>query len=263
MRDKSITLPLGKMLNFTQIAAGMSFSYNLGLGVLETETADLFTTLSEDGIVAQGNIKSKAVHLVRKQDENDSTKYTIEAAEEFKIAGKGFGINVAASGKLDNGYVVSFVMKNLFDQVTWDQNALEINRVLDTGTPKFPIGAGQLEDLDEDSVLTNNDKEISSFKTSRPVDFRFAIGKKTGRFMYATEIGREDEKFVYMLGGGVKWFLFHLYGGYRYRDAHNINFGLGLGGDRFMLDFGFGTRGGMTPKSNKGVIFATSFRLGL
>jgi hypothetical protein len=265
MRDKSLTLPLGKTLKFTQIAAGMSFSYNLGLGIVETETAHLYTTLSDNGVVGHGSVISRGVHLIRTPDPTltDPDNYKIETADKFEIAGKGFGINLAASGKLDNGYIMSFVIKNLFDRITWDKNALEINRVLDTGTPKFFIGTNQLEDMDEDSIITDNDKELSSFKTSRPVDYRFAVGKKAGRFMYATEIGREDEQFVYMFGGGIRLLFLDLFGGYRYKTTHNLNFGFGIGWSRLYFDLGLGTRGGATPKSNKGIIIASSLRLGL
>lgn len=259
-RDKKVELPLNKSLNFTEIALGGTFSHIKGLGILKTESANLFTTLSDDGIVARGEIVAHGTHLERKlQDDGD---YETEFVDDAGAAGSGYGFNLAASGKLDNGYIISFVLKNLLNKVTWDQSAMEIRRTLDTGDPKFIIGAGQLEDLDSDSITTDEDIEIGSFSTTQPMDIRFAVGRRAGRFMYASEIGRENEKFLFALGGGVRWFLFNLYGGYRYKSAHNVNFGIGFGGNHFIWDFGFGTRDGMTQGSNKGIIFASSMRFG-
>lgn len=259
-RNKKIELPMNKSLNFTEIAVGGTFSYLQGLGILKTESANLFTTLSDDGIVARGEIVAHGTHLERKlQDDGD---YQTEFVEDAGVAGSGYGISLAASGKLNKGYMVSFVLKNLLNKVTWNESAMEIRRTLDTGDPKFIIGAGQLEDLDSDSITTDEDIEIGSFTTSQPLDLRFAVGRKAGRFMYASEIGRENEKFIFALGGGVRWAIFNLYGGYRYKSAHNINFGIGLGGNHFIWDFGFGTRDGITPGSNKGLVFASSLRFG-
>jgi len=259
-REKKVELPMNKSLNFTEIALGGSFSYVKGLGVLKTESANILATVSDDGIVARGEIVASGTHLERKLQ--DDGEYNTEFVEDFGIAGSGYGINLATSGKLDNGYIVSFVVRNLLNKVTWDESALEIHRTLDTGDPKFIIGAGQLEDLDSDSITTEKDIEIGSFKTSQPMDLRFAVGKKAGRFMYASEIGRENEKFLFALGGGVQWAIFRIYGGYRYKSAHNINFGIGLGSNYFIWDFGFGTRDGISPGSNKGIIFASSLRFG-
>lgn len=259
-RDVSLLLPLKLRLNFREIAAGVSASYIVGLGTLRTDHTSLFATFSDEGIVARGRLTGKGTNLVQTPQENGD--FDTEFSEDFEPGGSGYGINLAASGKLNNGFTISLVLKNLFNRIIWDKSAMQLDRTLDTGEPKFFIGPGQLEELNEDDITENFDKEIDSFSTSAPIDIRFGIGKQKGRYRYAGEIGRENEQFLAAFGAGIRWFLFNLSAGYKYKYAHNLSFGIGLGGEHFMWDFGFGTRDGITPSSNKGFVFASSLRFG-
>ncbi|MCH8285764.1 hypothetical protein IIB79_04460 [candidate division KSB1 bacterium] len=259
-RNISVFLPLIGRLDFSEITLGGSLSYHLGLGTFQTENATLFATFSDDGVVANGSFRGKATHLFR-QEQPDGD-FDTEFIEDFEPGGAGYGFSLAASGKLDNGYIISVVFKNLLNSVKWDKSAFQLDRSFDTGDPKFFIGPGQLEELNEDDISEDNDREIDSFTTSAPVELRVGIGKKSGRLRYAGEIGREDDQFLAALGAGLRWFIFDLSAGYKYKFAHNVSFGVGIGNDHLYWDAGFGSRGGVTPGSNKGIVVASTLRFG-
>lgn len=261
-RDKSLTLPLlNKTVNMTEIAVGGTFSYNLGFTAIQTEEADITTIINDDGIQTQGQYTANAAGFTREFDPEEGeweTKY----AEGDAIRGKGFGLNIATSAKTDGGYVLSLVVKNIFNSIKWDKSILQINRTLDTGDAKFITGSNSLEDLDEDAVITDNDHVSDSFTTSRPFGFRIGAGKWGHRLKYAAEIGWEDKEFVISIGGGVRWSILNLYAGYGFKYGQNLSGGIGIGGERFMLDIGLGTQDGITPGGTKGVLLASSFRFG-
>lgn len=259
-RNVTIIFPVIGRFDFSEITLGGSISYHLGLGTFQTENAALFATFSDDGVVAKGSFRGKATNLFR-QEQSDGD-FDTKFEENFEPAGAGYGLNLAASGKMNNGYIVSVVFKNVINSVKWDRSAFQLDRSFDTGDPKFFIGAGQLEELNEDDISEDNDREIDSFTTSAPVEFRFGIGKRLGRIRYAGEIGREDDQFLGAVGGGLRWFIFDLSAGYKYKFTHNVSFGFGLGNDHLHWDIGFGSRGGVTPGSNKGFVFASNLRFG-
>ncbi|MFC1555044.1 hypothetical protein ACFL7D_10440 [candidate division KSB1 bacterium] len=258
-RDKVVNLPMEKTLNFKEIAVGGSFAYMMGIAKIDFEKTSLFADITDNGIVARGEIIGHGTNLVRVYDPVDGT-YDLETSDETGISGKGFGLNFGATGKLDNGYMVSVVVKNLIDRMSWNKDVVKFNHVINTGDPMFP---NELGDLEEDDYHTDNDEEVGSFTSSLPIELRFAVGRKVGRYMYAAEIGRENEKFLFALGGGLKWAIFNLYGGYQINQSHGLNFGIGFGGQNFMWDFAVGSRGGVKWGSNKGLAFATSMRFGM
>ncbi|MFC1562327.1 hypothetical protein ACFL4Q_04955, partial [candidate division KSB1 bacterium] len=237
-------------------------SYNMGFFAFETQQADFTSVISDDGFVSSGRFRANATRFKRVL--NDKGEYETETDDDADaIQGSGIGLSIGASAKTDKDYVISFVLKNLYNRINWNKSAFQFDHILDTGDSKFFLGDGQFEDLEEDDFHTDNDHEISDFQTSRPFGFRLAVGREYRRYTYASEIGYEDEEFVFALGGGYHYMFLNLYAGYGYKFGNNINFGLGLGGDHFMFDFGFGTRNGITPGSTKGVLFATSLRFGI
>ncbi len=269
-RDISFVIPyIEYPMTLTEVALGGSFSYNLGMFAFVTEQADFYTEMSDDGLRAFAHFRgtgSGLKRVLKPQNEWDDPlepEYEIEYDEDNTITGSGFGINFAVSAKTDKDYVLSLVLKNIYNKTTWDKSALMIDRMYDTGSdPLFLVGAGQLEDLDSDEIETDNDHSIGSFQTTRPFGFRLGASREMGRYIYSSEMGWEDEEFVFALGGAYKWSVLNFYGGYGFKFGHSFNFGFGIGGEHAMFDIGMGTHNGITPGGTKGVLIASSFRFG-
>jgi len=262
MRDRTLSFPvLQRKIILSEIAIGGTFSYNMGIAAFQTQQADFFTIINDNGLKAIGNFVGKGARLKREYDP-ESDEYNTEFSGDKPIVGKGFGLNIATSMKTGQNYVISLVLKNIVNRTNWTESVLQVTRTLDTGDEKFITGADGLESLDSDDITTEDDHEINSFTTTRPFGFRFGVGKDAGRLKYASELGWEDEKFVAAFGGGLHWAVFNLFAGYSYKYGHNFSGGIGLGGDHLMFDFGIGSQDGITPGSTRGILFASSLRFG-
>jgi len=245
LKNRSLYVFNRPVLKFTELAVGASVSFLFGFGSFQTERAEITTIICDEGLAAKGSYYGRGT-----------------IAENGKITGNGLGINLAFSAKTVNSYTISFVLRNVYHYMNWKRGTKGYAGSLDTGVPKFIFGKGQLGELESEDYFHNNEYNIEPFSTRYPIDFRFAVSRKLQHFVYATEIGTNKEKFMFALGGGVKWRIFNLYTSYNYLSDHFFNTGLGLGGKHFLIDFGIGSRGGITAKSNKGLILASSLRFG-
>jgi len=261
-RNKSVVIPfIDYPLNLTEIALGGMVSYNMGLFAFESEQADLVTDITDNGIRAFGRFQGNGARLVRKL--NDEGEWDTEFDDEETFVGSGFGLNLALSAKTDKDYVLSLVVKNIYNRTTWNKSTLHVDREINTGDDyKFFTGENQLDDLDEDDITHDNDTEIGDFTTTRPLGFRIGAGRELGRYSYASEIGWEDEEFMFATGGSVRWAIFNIYAGYGFKYGHSFNFGFGLGNEYLMFDLGLGTHDGITPGGTKGLLLASSLRFG-
>ncbi len=261
-RDYDLNIPVvNRIIKMTEIAVGGTFKYNMGLMAFETSEMNFTTDIRDDGIRVNGRFIGKGTRFIREFDPNEDT-FETEFDDEAGVVGTGFGLDLAVSAKTSTDYMLSLVVKNVFNRTKWTESVLQFDQAIDTGDPKFFVGDGQLEDLEEEDYRTDLDKEIDSFTTTRPFGFRLAIGREVGRYKYAVEVGHEDEKKVLAFGGGIRWAIFNVFGGYGYKYGNNFNAGLGIGGDHLMFDIGIGSKDGFTPNTSEGVIIASSLKFG-
>lgn len=242
---RNITINLLKKIHFQEIAFGGSFGYLIGIGSIKIDHANLTAIVNDAGISAKGFYSAKGTDF----EQND-------------IGGSGKQINLAISARTTSNYTISLVFKNIFHRVSWNKTNKEYRGTLDTGDPKFIMGSGQLADLDGDEIFTDEELSIGSFSTSRPLEFSFGIGRTIDKYTYAMELGTDNEEFMFAIGGGIKIAIIQLYSAYSHRMSHNFNFGLGIGGKHFLLDFGICTRGSFIQSLYKGLTFGSSLRVG-
>ncbi|MBN2410386.1 hypothetical protein JXQ31_01765 [candidate division KSB1 bacterium] len=234
------------ILDFSEIAVGASMSVLLGFGAFQTERAEIATIINDAGLAASGSYYGRGTMI-----------------ENGKLAGTGAGLNLAFSAKTYDFYTISLVLRNVYHNMKWNNGTKEYVGVLDTGVPKFIFGDDQLSELESDEIFQNEEYDIPHFSTRAPFDFRIAVSRQIKRFVYATETGTNRGKYMFALGGGMNWSVFHLYTSYSYLSDHFFNAAIGLGGKYFFIDFGIGSRGGFTANTYKGLILASSLKFGL
>lgn len=232
-------------LLFREISVGINVAYLMGGGVLRTEHASFKTSVTDEGIMAKGS-------------------YTIKGTESptGAVLGDGLGVDLAIAAKTKKQYTLALVFKNIYHKINWNRNTREYWGDLDTGDPKFLLGTGQLQDLDKDEVLKQYEKDIPGFSSRRKIDYRIAIGRTVQRYLYAAEIGSQQQRFLLAVGAGIRWSFVHVFSSYRYHRDHNLSLGVGLGGKNFVFDLGMGWYGGIIPGSYKGLVFGNSLRFG-
>jgi len=251
-RDKSLKLPGNKALNFKDISVGGSFSYILGYGYAKVESGVVTVKNGTEGLDAYGTIITK-----------EAVAQEIKDEDGFGFAGKGFGFDLAFSAVTYDNITVSAVVENIIGQINWDNGTIERRATLDIDGPKYIIGAGELEDIDEDEISEDEEIPISSFKTNLPRDFRLGISKETNRFLGSFEMGMEREEFFGAVGVGGRLGFFNLFMGYRnYESRSYFSAGFAFDFKYFYWDFGAINKSGIWANQSKGAMVSTSMRIG-
>jgi len=250
-RDRTLNLPGNKQLNFSEISVGGSFSYILGLGYAKVESASATIINGADGLDAYGNMNTREAVAQELRDEDG-----------FGFAGKGFGFDLAFSAMTYSNFTFSAVIENIIGQINWDNGTIERRATFDIGGPSYFIGAGQLEDIDEDEISEDEEIEISSFKTNLPRNFRLGVSKESKYFLGAFEVGMEREEFFGAIGLGARLLFFNTFIGYRnYESFSYYSAGIALDFKYFYFDIGVSNKSGLF-NSSMGALVSTSMRIG-
>jgi len=245
-KDRTLLVFNRPVMDFSEIAVGASVSFLLGIGAFQTERAEIATIINDAGLAANGSYYGRGTKI-----------------ENGRLAGNGFGLNLALSAKTYDFYTISIVLRNVYHRMNWNTGTRGYSGTLDTGVPKFFFGENQLTELESDDYFQNDEHDIRPFSTRAPFDIRVAVSRQVKRYVYATETGTNRGKFMFALGGGVNWSIFNVYTSYSYLSDHFFNAAIGLGGRYFFIDFGIGSRGGFTANTYKGLVLASSLRFGL